>query len=46
MNKTDTLALKKQRLQKLEGTDKNIKSIGVVRKLRREIRNLESVVND
>lgn len=46
MNKTDTLALKKQRLQKLEGTDKNIKSTGVVRKLRREIRNLESVVND
>lgn len=46
MNKTDKLALMKQRLQKLEGTDKNVKSPGVVKRLRREIRNLESVVND
>lgn len=41
MNKADKLALMKQRLQKLEGTEKNIKCPGVVRKLRREIRNLE-----
>lgn len=42
MNKTDKLTLMKQRLQKLEGTEKNIKCPGVARKLRREIRNLEN----
>lgn len=41
MNKTDKLALMKQRLQKLEGTEKNIKCHGVVRGLRREIGVLE-----
>lgn len=41
MNKTDKLALMKQRLQKLEGTEKNIKCPGVVRGIRREIRVLE-----
>lgn len=40
MNKEDILALKKNRLANLEGTPKNIKSGGVIRKLRREIRNL------
>lgn len=42
MNKAAKLALMKQRLQKLEGTEKNIKCPGVVRKFRREIRNLEN----
>lgn len=44
MNKTDKLALMKQRLQKLEGTEKNIKCPGVCRGLRREIRILEDSV--
>lgn len=42
MNKQDVLNLKKDRLQKLEANGKNVKSGGVVRRLRREIRNLES----
>lgn len=37
------LALKKDRLNKLEGTPKNVKCPGVVRRLRREIRNMEKV---
>ena len=44
MNNTDKLNLMKQRLQKLEGTEKNIKCPGTVKALRREIRNLESKV--
>lgn len=44
MNNTDRLNLMKQRLQQLEGTEKNIKCPGVVGALRREIRNLESKV--
>ena len=44
MNNTDKLNLMKQRLQKLEGTEKNIKCPGAVNALRREIRNLESKV--
>lgn len=42
MNKQDVLNLKKDRLQKLESNNKNVKSSGVVKRLRREIRNLES----
>lgn len=35
------LSLKKVRLAKLEGTPKNIKCPGVVRKLRRQVRRAE-----
>ena len=41
MNKQDVLNLKKDRLQKLESNGKNVKSSGVTKRLRREIRNLE-----
>lgn len=41
MNKEQKLALMKNRLTTLEGTSKNVKCPGVVRALRREIRNLE-----
>lgn len=41
MTKEQILTLKKNRLQKLEGTEKNIKSGGCVRKLKRQIRNME-----
>lgn len=40
MTKEQKIALKKNRLGILEGNGKNIESAGVVRKLRREIRNL------
>lgn len=42
MNKNDELALLKNRLKNLQDTPKNIKSGGVVRKLRRQIRNFEA----
>lgn len=41
MNKEQKLALMKNRLTTLESTSKNVKCPGVVRALRREIRNLE-----
>lgn len=41
MTKENTLALKKNRLASLEANPKDIKCGGVVRKLRREVRNLE-----
>ena len=41
MTKENILAIKKNRLETLENKEKNIKSGGVLRKLRREIRNLE-----
>lgn len=41
MNKESILALKKARLATLEGSVKSIKSPGVCKRLRREIRNLE-----
>lgn len=44
MKDTDRLALMKQRLQKLEGTEKNIKCPGVCRGLRREIKVLEDSI--
>lgn len=46
MTDKDKLALMKQRLQKLEGTEKNIKCPGVCRALKREIRVLESSLSD
>jgi hypothetical protein len=42
MTKTEILNLKKNRLQKLEGSPKNIKCQGTVKKLRREIKNIET----
>lgn len=41
MTNEQVLALKKNRLQTLESNSKNLKSGGVVKRLRREIRNLE-----
>lgn len=41
MTTENILALKRNRLHTLEGTPKNVKSGGVIKKLRREIRNLE-----
>lgn len=41
MTKEQKLALIKSRLTRLEGTPKNIKCPGVVRKLRRQVRNAE-----
>lgn len=41
MTKEELLGLKRDRYKKLAGTEKNIKSGGVVRKLAREIRRLE-----
>ena len=41
MTKEEILALKKNRLETLSNKEKNVKSGGVLRKLRREIRNLE-----
>ena len=39
MTNSERLALKKDRLAKLEGSPKNIKCPGVIRKLKREVRN-------
>ena len=41
MLKKHKLALAKNRLSILEGSEKNIKCPGVVRKIRRQIRNME-----
>lgn len=41
MNTEQRLALMKNRLATLQGTPKNIKSGGVVKKLQRQIRNME-----
>ena len=43
MDKKNILEMKKNRLSKLENSPKNVKSGGVVRKLKREIRNLEKL---
>jgi hypothetical protein len=43
LDKEQKCAIKKNRLQKLEQNGKNIKSTGVVRKLRREIRNMDNI---
>lgn len=42
MNKTDKINVLKARIKKMEGTEKNIKSPGVLKSLRRELRNLEN----
>ena len=42
MTKTELLNIKKNRLQELESNGKNIKCSGVIRKLKREIRNMET----
>lgn len=42
MTKEEILALKRSRLASLSENPKNIKSGGVLRKLRREIKNLEA----
>ena len=42
MTKEQILALKKEKLNKLQNTSKNLKCPGVLRKLRREVRNLEA----
>lgn len=41
MSREQKLALMKNRLTSLQGSPKNVKCPGVVRALRREIRNLE-----
>jgi hypothetical protein len=41
MTKENILAFKKDRLAKLENNPKDLKCGGVVRKLRRQVRNLE-----
>lgn len=41
MEKNIVLEIKKNRLANLQANNKNIKSSGVVRKLQRQIRNLE-----
>ena len=42
MNKENILALKKNRLQILQSNGKNVDSPGVVKKLIRQIRNMEN----
>lgn len=46
MTNADKLLQKKNRLALLEGNPKNIKCPGVLRKLRREVRNLEKKVQE
>jgi hypothetical protein len=41
MTKEQQLTLKKNRLATLEGSPKSLKCLGVVRKLKRQIRNME-----
>ena len=41
MNKENLLALKKNRLQILKSNGKNVDSPGVIKKLTRQIRNME-----
>ena len=41
MTKEQKLALMKEKLNKLQNTPKNLKCPGVLRKLRRQVRNME-----
>jgi len=41
MTQTEILALKRERLNRLQNSNKNVKCPGVVKKLRREIKNME-----
>ncbi len=43
MNRESKLALMKDRLSRLSRSEKNIKCGGVLRRLKRDIRNLEAV---
>ena len=42
MKTSQVLALKKERLSKLQENGKNVKTPGVVRKLTREVKNMEN----
>lgn len=42
MKNVDRINLLKDRIKKMEGTEKNIKCPGVLRSLRRELRNMEN----
>lgn len=42
MTKTELLNLKKERLNRLQNSNKNVKCPGVVKKLKREIKNMET----
>lgn len=46
MQKEDMLKIKKERLNRLNNSGKNIKSSGVVKKLTRQIRSLEKEINN
>ena len=41
MTKENMLALKKERMNRLQNSNKNVKCPGVLKKLRREVRNME-----
>ena len=41
MKKEEKLMITKERLSKLNGSPKNIKCPGVIRKLKRQVRNME-----
>jgi hypothetical protein len=41
MTREQNLALKRERLGRLQNSNKNVKCPGVVKKLKREIRNIE-----
>lgn len=42
MNQTEKLALKRERLNRLQNSNKNTKCPGVCKRLRREIKNMEA----
>lgn len=42
MTNTEKIALLENKISKLDGSPKNIKSPGVVRKLKRQLRNLKN----
>ena len=45
MTNEQKLAIKRDKLVRLENSSKNIKCPGVLRKLARQVRNLEKVIN-
>lgn len=46
ISREDKLAMKKNRLAVLEANGKNVKSPGVIKRLHREIRNMEAAVHE
>ena len=42
MTQTEILVLKRERLNRLQNSNKNVKCPGVVKKLKRQIRNMEA----